>query len=86
MKFFSMFVNNYISISPSKILLADDKMLFSQVALEEEHVAYDPEHAGVSLNDAPVWSIALMLDQLYRGELRTGEFMPIPQVQNFRVN
>lgn len=74
MKFLLVVVVNYVSISPSKILIVNNKILFSMFALDEEESIYDPEMAGKSLMDAPLWSIAFIMDQFYRKHPLAGEF------------
>lgn len=74
MKFLLVVVVNYVSISPSKILIVNDKVMFSMFALEEEESIYDPEVSGKSLVNASLWSIAFIMDQLYRKHPLVGEF------------
>ena len=85
-KLLGVIVGSFVTVSPERILIVGDKIVFSLFAFEDENPIYDPEHAGVSLDRAPVWSIAMLVDELFRGHLRTEEFTPIPNISNPNID
>lgn len=61
--------NEAFIISPEKVLLQNGIVKLSVVAFQEEDTVYDPLYSGVQKENATVWSLALICDEILRGKL-----------------